>query len=630
MLLRHQPRFNYYSAFYHVLDSISSELLSHPVTFGRVLVSNSSNHTSQGIKVDLAHCSDDDPAHHGTLDPTQQWVWSAAGSDEGQGQLRSKQNTGMCIDSLASQAPVLLTTCKPGRLSQLWVRNTTSGQIQSVATAPCLKHSDREKHCHRCFDDGSGAGASFLLWDCKSPQDPMIENQAFWYDPAESGIRCNTSKLCVSAEAAQGSGAVELHEYGSLAFISNTDNAQWLAVTYGSRQYVLQNHSVMIVNGTTGTVLFDTATAVDPPVDEQLGVLAHRQTPAVRSAAWQWYEEVAGVGARRHDSTGPHEQLNLTDNDSDYLWYNTTLPPGADATATVKASTGDGTILYTAVDAKARQVKILSCAMGLSNGGVGPKSVKGITGDVKVGKIDITQQQWTQQWFMSGEALQIFSPAGLSRVSWTTATMASNSAPLSWFHTNFDLPSAMEDQPAQTAYALYACLHCYSSCHGRWMCVWMSSAVCWHRADIGHYIPSNIAAIRCYSFLVVGCFPHYLTAHLPLLHACSRTVSSSFPNPASSPLRLQTRLRQHHACSYALDLSTMWKGQAWVNGFNIGRYWMTPGQCQGACAPPIKSGHCYMHWKGCGKPTQTMYHVPTSILKQTGNLVVLFEETGEV
>lgn len=72
----------------------------------------------------------------------------------------------------------------------------------------------------------------------------------------------------------------------------------------------------------------------------------------------------------------------------------------------------------------------------------------------------------------------------------------------------------------------------------------------------------------------------------------------------------------------------MWKGQAWVNGFNIGRYFLTPGQCSGACAPPIKSGHCYMHWKDCGKPTQTMYHVPTSILKQTGNLVTLFEETG--
>ena len=37
------------------------------------------------------------------------------------------------------------------------------------------------------------------------------------------------------------------------------------------------------------------------------------------------------------------------------------------------------------------------------------------------------------------------------------------------------------------------------------------------------------------------------------------------------------------------------KGVAYVNGFNIGRYWLTPGQCSGACAPPVKNGHCYMH-----------------------------------
>ena len=35
-----------------------------------------------------------------------------------------------------------------------------------------------------------------------------------------------------------------------------------------------------------------------------------------------------------------------------------------------------------------------------------------------------------------------------------------------------------------------------------------------------------------------------------------------------------------------------------------------------------------MHWKDCGKPTQTLYHVPTGLLQPTGNLVVLFEETS--
>ena len=58
--------------------------------------------------------------------------------------------------------------------------------------------------------------------------------------------------------------------------------------------------------------------------------------------------------------------------------------------------------------------------------------------------------------------------------------------------------------------------------------------------------------------------------------------------------------------SYALQLDTMNKGVAYVNGFNLGRYWMVEGKCSGACAPPVKSGHCYMHWKGCDRPTQTL------------------------
>ena len=81
--------------------------------------------------------------------------------------------------------------------------------------------------------------------------------------------------------------------------------------------------------------------------------------------------------------------------------------------------------------------------------------------------------------------------------------------------------------------------------------------------------------------------------------------------------------------AYALNLTTMWKGTAYCNGFLLGRYWMVAGVCKGTCAPPIKNGHCYMHWKNCNQPTQTLYHVPTSVLNTNGkNLIVLFEEVN--
>ncbi|KAK6153598.1 hypothetical protein DH2020_013237 [Rehmannia glutinosa] len=62
----------------------------------------------------------------------------------------------------------------------------------------------------------------------------------------------------------------------------------------------------------------------------------------------------------------------------------------------------------------------------------------------------------------------------------------------------------------------------------------------------------------------------------------------------------------------ALDMNTMSKGQVWINGQSIGRYW-NQYKASGKC------GDCnYAGW----------YHVPRSWLYPTGNLLVVFEEWG--
>ncbi|PON61833.1 Glycoside hydrolase [Parasponia andersonii] len=61
--------------------------------------------------------------------------------------------------------------------------------------------------------------------------------------------------------------------------------------------------------------------------------------------------------------------------------------------------------------------------------------------------------------------------------------------------------------------------------------------------------------------------------------------------------------------SVALNLSTMGKGEAWVNGHSIGRYWV--------------SFHTIKN-----KPSQSLYHVPRSLLNDSENLLVLLEEIG--
>lgn len=58
-----------------------------------------------------------------------------------------------------------------------------------------------------------------------------------------------------------------------------------------------------------------------------------------------------------------------------------------------------------------------------------------------------------------------------------------------------------------------------------------------------------------------------------------------------------------------LNLRSMSKGEVWINGESIGRYWVS-----------FKTPK--------GEPSQSLYHIPRSFLKPSENLLVLFEEMG--
>ena len=254
--------------------------------------------------------------------------------------------------------------------------------------------------------------------------------------------------------------------------------------------------------------------------------------------------ETPGIGARSTTSSkGPLEQLMLTNNVVDHMWYSTVLPTagrgGAPADPSLLNVQGrDGTIL-SAITIRNNTVFMLSSAMGLKNGGLTPSDGKGISiqGDGPTyNHRSLLGQPWTSTWMLPGEHLSIFDPATTNAVPWQPVGTngAVNSASAVWFRATLTTPD-------------------------------------------------------------VGGVPR-------------------------SPAQL----------AYALNLTTMWKGTAYCNGFLLGRYWMVAGKCQGTCAPPVKEGRCYMHWKNCNQPTQTLYHVPNSVLNANGmNLIVLFEEVGE-
>ncbi|XP_016458095.1 beta-galactosidase 9 isoform X1 [Nicotiana tabacum] len=81
----------------------------------------------------------------------------------------------------------------------------------------------------------------------------------------------------------------------------------------------------------------------------------------------------------------------------------------------------------------------------------------------------------------------------------------------------------------------------------------------------------------------------------------------------------------------ALDFSSLGKGQAWVNGNHIGRYWTLVAPKNG-CGKTCDYRGAYNSDKcrtNCGELTQAWYHIPRSWLKTSNNVLVIFEETDK-
>ncbi|KAG6393980.1 hypothetical protein SASPL_144556 [Salvia splendens] len=81
----------------------------------------------------------------------------------------------------------------------------------------------------------------------------------------------------------------------------------------------------------------------------------------------------------------------------------------------------------------------------------------------------------------------------------------------------------------------------------------------------------------------------------------------------------------------SVNLSGMGKGQAWVKGLSIGRYWSQYLSPSSGCTEPCDYRGTYdvsKCLKKCGQPAQTLYHIPRSWLQQSENLLVIHEELG--
>ncbi|MBA0810410.1 hypothetical protein Gohar_002411, partial [Gossypium harknessii] len=340
------------------------------------------------------------------------------------------------------------------------------------------------------------------------------------------------------------------------AFLANYDTKYSVKVTFGSAHYELPRWSITILPDCK-TAVFNTA---------RLGAQSSEKKMVLANTAfsWQSYNEES-PSADDQDVTvhdGLWEQIYITRDATDYLWYMTDvqidsdegfLRSGQDPLLTIWSAGHalhvfingqlSGTVygglenpkLTFSNNVKLRaginKVTLLSVAVGLSNVGthfetwnvgvLGPVTLKGLNEWTR----DLSKQKWSYKIGLKGEALKLYTVAGSSSVEWVEGSQLVKKQPMTWYKTTFDAPGGNE------------------------------------------------------------------------------------------PL--------------GLDMSSMGKGQLWINGQSIGRHWpgyIAHGNCY-ACdyAGTYSDQKCRTN---CGEPSQRWYHVPRSWLKPSGNFLVVFEEWG--
>ncbi|CAH1422766.1 unnamed protein product [Lactuca virosa] len=415
---------------------------------------------------------------------------------------------------------------------------------------------------------GRTAGGPFVAtsYDYDAPLDEFgLKREAKWGHLKDLH---RAIKLCEPAIVNGESSAISLGNYQKAyvyktksgdcaAFLANDDKSAYAKVNFHNQHYNLPPWSVSILPDCKNTV-YNTAR-----VGAQTTLMKMTREPI--GFAWQSYnDETEYYDDNTFGTIGLLEQLNVTRDSSDYLWYMTDVKIDSDEgflrngkqptftalsaghalhvfingqlSGTVYGSLENPKITFNNVvnlRAGINKISLLSIAVGLPN--IGPHFETwnaGVLGPVMIsglneGKRDLSWQKWSYKIGLKGEILSLHSLGGSSSVEWVQGSLVAQKQPLAWYKTNFDAPDG--DEPL------------------------------------------------------------------------------------------------------ALDMNSMGKGQVWVNGQSIGRYWPAY-KAIGSCSTCNYAGYfdekkCLSN---CGEASQRWYHVPRSWLKPRGNLLVVFEELGGI
>ncbi|AQK59754.1 beta-galactosidase 4 [Zea mays] len=256
------------------------------------------------------------------------------------------------------------------------------------------------------------------------------------------------------------------------AFLSNYHVKSAVRIRFDGRHYDLPAWSISILPDCK-TAVFNTATVKEP-------TLLPKMSPVMHRFAWQSYsEDTNSLDDSAFARDGLIEQLSLTWDKSDYLWYTTHVNIGSNERF-LKSGQWPQLSVYSAghsmqvfVNGRSygsvyggydnpkltfsgyvkmwqgsNKISILSSAVGLPNNGdhfelwnvgvLGPVTLSGLN----EGKRDLSHQRWIYQVGLKGESLGLHTVTGSSAVEW--AGPGGGTQPLTWHKALFNAPAGSD------------------------------------------------------------------------------------------------------------------------------------------------------------------------------------------
>nr|BAE72074.1 pear beta-galactosidase2 [Pyrus communis] len=328
---------------------------------------------------------------------------------------------------------------------------------------------------------GRTAGGPFMAtsYDYDAPLDEYgLLQQPKWghlRDLHKAIKSCEHALVAVDPSVTKLGNNQEAHVFnsksGCAAFLANYDTKYSVRVSFGHGQYDLPPWSISILPDCK-TAVFNTAKVAWKASEVQM-------KPVYSRLPWQSFIEETTTSDETGTTTldGLYEQIYMTRDATDYLWYMTDITIGSDEaflkngkfplltifsaghalhvfingqlSGTVYGSLENPKLTFSQ-NVKLRpginKLALLSISVGLPNVGthfetwntgvLGPISLKGLN----TGTWDMSRWKWTYKIGMKGESLGLHTVTGSSSVDWAEGPSMAQKQPLTWYKATFDAP----------------------------------------------------------------------------------------------------------------------------------------------------------------------------------------------